>query len=92
MSSVVPVSSRGWILIPKKLRDRYNIQPGGKVLLSEVGGSLKIVPLPEDPIQSLRGMFKDTPLLTELLDSRRDDSAREELRAGQLRDTDLLPR
>ncbi len=36
MPSVVPVSSKGWIVIPKRLRDRYNIQPGGKVMLSEV--------------------------------------------------------
>ncbi|MGD0621876.1 MAG: AbrB/MazE/SpoVT family DNA-binding domain-containing protein [Thermacetogeniaceae bacterium] len=92
MPSVVPVSSKGWIVIPKRLRDRYNIQPGGKVMLSEVEGSLKIMPLPKDPVQDFRGILKGTSLLTELLDSRKEDNAREELRIGQLRDVGLLPK
>ena len=90
MPSVVPVSTKGWIVIPKKLRDRYNIKTGGKVLLTEAEGSLKLVPLPEDPVKAFRGILKDYPLLTELLDSRREDNVREELRIGQLRDAGLL--
>lgn len=91
MTNIVTVSTKGWIVIPKRLRDRYKIKPGGKVMLSETEGSLRIVPLPEDPVQALRGMLKDTPLLTELLNSRKEDNAREELRVGQLRDAGLLP-
>jgi len=85
-------TTKGWIVIPKKLRDRYNIQPGGKVMLSEAEGALKIIPLPKDPVQDFRGILKDTQLLTELLNSRREDSAREELRIGQLRAASLLPK
>jgi AbrB family looped-hinge helix DNA binding protein len=92
MPSVVSVSTKGWIVIPKKLRDHYNIQPGGKVMLSEAEGALKIIPLPKDPVQDFRGILKDTQLLTELLSSRREDNAREELRIGQLRDASLLPK
>jgi AbrB family looped-hinge helix DNA binding protein len=92
MTNIVTVSTKGWIVIPKKLRDLYKIQPGGKVMLSEAEGSLRIVPLPKDPVQAFRGMLKDTPLLTELLNIRREDNAREEVRIGQLRDADLLPR
>ena len=92
MPSVVSVSTKGWIVIPKKLRDRYMIQPGSKVMLFEAEDSLKIVPLPKDPVQAFRGMLKNTPLLTELINSRREDNTREELRLGQLRDARLLPR
>jgi AbrB family looped-hinge helix DNA binding protein len=92
MPSVVSVSTKGWIVIPKKIRDRYNIKPGGKVMLSEAEGSLKIIPLPKDPVQDFRGILKGTPILTELLNSRREDNDREELRIGQLRDARLLPR
>ncbi len=86
MPSVVPVSTKGWIVIPKKLRDRYHIKAGGKVLITEGEGSLKVVPLPEDPAKAFRGILKDVPLLRELMDSRREDNEREKLRVGQLRD------
>ncbi len=50
------------------------------------------MPLPKDPVQDFRGILKGASLLTELLDSRKEDNAREELRIGQLHDVGLLPK
>lgn len=91
MSNIVPVSSKGWIVIPKELRERYGIRPGGKVVLVEEKGGLTLMPLPDDPIEAFQGMLKDYPLVEELLKARKEEAEHEELRAGQLRSPGLLP-
>jgi len=91
MPNIVPVSSKGWIVIPKQLRERYGIRPGGKVIIAEAKGSLTLVPVPDDPIEAFQGMLKDYPLVEELLRVRKEEAEREELRAGQPRAVDLLP-
>lgn len=53
----VKVSSKGWVVIPKELRDKYGIKPGGRVAFVETGGHLAVVPLSDDPIAALSGMF-----------------------------------
>lgn len=90
MSNVVPVSSKGWVVIPKELRERYGIRPGSKVILTEEKGGITLMPLPEDPIEAFQGIFKDYPLVEELLKTRKEEADREELRAGQLRSSGLL--
>jgi AbrB family looped-hinge helix DNA binding protein len=91
MTYIANVSQKGWIVIPKELRTKFKICPGDKVLLTEGEDGLIITPLPKDPIAAFRGMFKDFPLVDELLKTRKEETAREELRAGQLRSTDVLP-
>jgi len=92
MPNVVPVSSKGWVVIPKELRERYGIRPGGKVIMAEENGGITLIPLPEDPIEAFQGMLKDYPLVEELLKARKEETDREELRAGQLRASDILPK
>ncbi len=91
MSYIAKVSSKGWIVIPKELRVKYNITPGEKVLITEEEELLTIAPLPADPITAYRGMFKGISLVEELKKTKQEDVAGEELRAGQLRGTDVLP-
>jgi AbrB family looped-hinge helix DNA binding protein len=74
MMYVLSVSFKGWIVIPKELRERHGIHPGGKVLLTEKGDGLTLMPLPEDPIKSFRGLLKDYPLVDELLKSRKKEA------------------
>ena len=57
MAQTLTISSKGWVVIPKELREAYNIMPGAKVQIVDYGGSLWIVPVPEDPIAALDGMF-----------------------------------
>ncbi|MDQ0286247.1 AbrB family looped-hinge helix DNA binding protein [Desulfofundulus luciae] len=91
MSYIATISSKGWVVIPRELRERYGIRPGGKVLFTESESGLTIVPLPEDPIKSFKGIFKEYPLVDELLEARKEEVAREELRTRQLRDAGVLP-
>lgn len=82
----VTVSTKGWVVIPKALRDKYNLQPGTQVRVVDYGGGLSIVPLPDDPVAALRGLLADGPSLTaDLLAERKREKEKEEARSGKLR-------
>lgn len=78
MGTVI-VSKKGWVVIPREIRERYGICPGDKVQVVDYAGSIGIVPVVKDPVRQMRGMFKDGPSLTEaLMEERRKDKAREQ--------------
>jgi AbrB family looped-hinge helix DNA binding protein len=75
----VTVSQKGWVVIPADLRKKYDLKSGSKVTFAEVEGGIQIIPIPDDPIAALTGMFKDAPeLLQDLLDERRKETERDE--------------
>ncbi|MDE2485049.1 MAG: AbrB/MazE/SpoVT family DNA-binding domain-containing protein [candidate division NC10 bacterium] len=78
--TIVKASSKGQIVLPKRIRQNLDIRPGQKVALRLVGDHAEIKPLPRDPIESLHSIFKDYPgsLADELLTERRKDREREE--------------
>jgi AbrB family looped-hinge helix DNA binding protein len=79
--TVVKTSSKGQIVIPKKLREKLGIEAGRKLLLRLVEDHMEIVPLPDEPVKALRGMLKaETSLAAELLEERRRDDAIDEKR------------
>ncbi len=77
------VSQKGWIVIPREIRERYGIHPGTKVAVIEYGGTLSLVPLPADPIESARGFLTPGPSLSqELLAEHRRERQREDREAA----------
>jgi AbrB family looped-hinge helix DNA binding protein len=73
------VSKKGWIVIPKEIRDRHGIKPGDEVHLYDFDNRILVVPLMKDPIKELRGILKGGPSLTKaLLEERRKEKEREE--------------
>ena len=52
------VSIKGQMVIPAKIRKKYNIQPQTKVELIDKGDEIVIVPLPKDPLHNSRGILK----------------------------------
>ncbi len=85
MAQTTTVSSKGWVVIPKKLREAYNLTPGAKVQIVDYGESLRIIPVPEDPIEAAFGMLKEYPerysgrsLTQELIDEHRREVEQEE--------------
>ncbi len=75
----VTVSQKGGIVIPADLRKKYGIKPGSKVSFFGLEEGIQIVPIPDDPVAALTGMFKDAPeLLQDLLDERRKEVERDE--------------
>lgn len=75
----VTVSKKGWVVIPKEIRERHGIKPGGRVDFVEYGELLFVLPALEDPVRQARGFLKGGPSLTKaLLEERREEREREE--------------
>jgi len=77
--ATVTVSKKGWVVIPREIRQRYGIRPGDKVQVVDYAERIAIIPAMKDPIQEARGMLKGRPSLTKaLLEERRRELKREE--------------
>lgn len=77
------VSAKGWVVVPKEYRLKYNLKPGTRVQVVDYGGVLSIIPLPEQPVTALRGLLAGGPSLTaDLLTERQEERAREEGEIG----------
>lgn len=73
------VSAKGWVVIPKDLREKYGLKKGTRVQVVDYGKVLTLVPIPEDPVEALHGMFEDGPSLTaDLLAERARERERED--------------
>ncbi len=75
----VKVSTKGWVVIPKELREKHGIDKGTQVQVIEYGDILALVPLPDDPVEALQGMLAGGPSLTaELLSERKKEMTQED--------------
>jgi len=63
----VTVSSKGQIVMPKKIRDALGIKPKQKVFLKVVQDHAEIIPLPENPAKAFCGIFRKGSSLTKTL-------------------------
>ncbi len=71
------ISQRGQTVIPAELRRRYGLREGDQVEWLDTGTGFKVIPVPVDPIQALRGAGRGEGLLDRLLAERRHDRDRE---------------
>ncbi len=63
--TVVRVSPKGQILIPKRIREKYGVKPGSNVQMLEVPESIVIKKAPEDPISAACGVLEGSFSLTD---------------------------
>jgi len=71
------VTKRGQTTIPASIRKRYQIKEGDCLVWLDDGQSIKVVPVPADPIRALRGSGRGERLLELLLATRREERERE---------------
>jgi AbrB family looped-hinge helix DNA binding protein len=79
--SLAKVSPKGSVVIPKEIRKKIGLEVGMMVNVSEANGSVRIMPMPKDPIAAARGFLKgkSAKSLTDiLLEERKADREREE--------------
>ena len=74
------VTSKGQIVIPKKIREKYRIGPSTEIHWIEKKEGILMVPESEDPIVTARGMFKGTGLLSAYLKSKQVEKTKENSR------------
>jgi len=56
MGALVTISSKYQIVIPRELREQFNLKPGQKIMFIPYQKSIRLVIVPS--IQDARGMFK----------------------------------
>jgi AbrB family looped-hinge helix DNA binding protein len=71
------VTSKGQIVIPKKIREKYGIRPSSCIHWIEKEEGILMVPDSDDPIISARGMLKGTGLLKAYLIEKEKEKERE---------------
>ncbi len=76
--AAVKVSKKGWVVIPKEIRERHNIRPGDKVQFVDFAGNIALVRVPEDPLASARGLLKGGTSMKEYLEEKRRELEEEE--------------
>jgi AbrB family looped-hinge helix DNA binding protein len=71
------LTKRAQTVVPAAIRQRHNVKPGDTLAWIDDGETIKVIPLPRDPIRALRGCAKGEGLVQRLLESRREDRERE---------------
>lgn len=76
MAEEVRTDDRGRVTIPKEARDRY----GERYRLVELDSGIKLVPIPDDPLEELRAAASDELREASLddLEAAADEEAREQ--------------
>ena len=72
------VSKKGWVVIPKDVRERFGIKAGDRVEVVAVGGTIALIPVPDDPIAAGLGFLKGGPSWAEMLAEKRRELDEEE--------------
>jgi len=67
------VTSKGQVVIPKRLREKYGIRSATLIRWIVKDQGILMVPESEDPIVALRGMFKGSGILKAYLKEKRLD-------------------
>jgi len=71
------VTSRWQTVIPATIREQFNLRQGDMLMWINDGQSLRIVPVPADPLRALYGRGRGEGLAARLLDERRRERGRE---------------
>jgi AbrB family looped-hinge helix DNA binding protein len=69
------VTRRWQTVIPAAIRNRYQIKEGDTLVWIDDGESIRVVPVPSNPIKALRGCAKGEGLSKLLMEERLRDSA-----------------
>lgn len=71
------VTSKGQVVIPKRLREKYGIRSATSIRWIESEQGILMVPESEDPIIAARGMLKGSGILKAYLKEKRLEKQRE---------------
>jgi AbrB family looped-hinge helix DNA binding protein len=72
------LTERGQTAVPAAIRKYFNLKKGSRLEWINNGKTIKVIPIPDDPVEALHGIAKGENLLGKLLEERRKEREREE--------------
>ena len=79
------VTTKGQIVIPKRIREKYGIHASTSIRWIEKKEGILMVPDSEDPIVAARGMLKGSSILKAYLKEKKKEKAREAERFARVK-------
>jgi AbrB family looped-hinge helix DNA binding protein len=79
------VTTKGQIVIPKRIREKYGIYPSTSIRWIEKEEGILMVPDTEDPIVAARGMLKGTGVLKAYLREKKKEKKMEDKKFARIR-------
>lgn len=73
---ITAMTRRGQTVVPAEIRQRFHIQSHAKLEWMTDGKSIRVIPLPADPICGARGMAKGKGLMKALMETRKQERDR----------------
>jgi AbrB family looped-hinge helix DNA binding protein len=77
------VTSKGQVVIPKKLREKYGIRSSTAIRWIEKDQGILMVPESEDPIVAARGMLKGSGILKAYMKEKKHEKQKENKKIGK---------
>lgn len=71
------ITRRGQTVVPAAVRKRHGLKDGTRLVWLDDGETIRVVPVPDDPIRALRGSGRGQGLLARLLEDRRAEAQRD---------------
>lgn len=72
------ITRRGQTVVPAAIRRRHGLEDGARLYWVDDGETIRVVPMPEDPVAALEGSGAGENLVESLLRARAQDRARED--------------
>jgi len=79
------VTSKGQVVIPKRLREKYRILPLTAIRWIEKENGILMIPESEDPITAARGMLQGSGILKAYLKEKRLEKQKENKRIARVK-------
>jgi len=68
------ITERGQTVVPAQIRKAYHLEPASRLEWIDEGQTIRVIPVPKDPIGAAHGMFRGSKLTDALLRSRQEDN------------------
>ncbi len=75
-ASTVSFGAKGQVVIPSKLRKEFEIEEGTKASVISTPEGILLKPVTRAYIKSLRGKYRDLPLMETLQEMKQEEKAR----------------
>lgn len=72
------MSEKGWVVIPKEIRDKLGLKKGDRVRVMQHGKEIILTPVEKDPIAAGKGMLRGGMSMKEFLKEKRRELDEEE--------------